>query len=165
MQFLIIEFLEYELSGLVYVVYLLVMLIFSLACLGVVGERKTKAKQAKMLARREAKAREESERAKELVKKQAESYGVNNILDPTLKQQPAMGTGSVLKDDSSIVGVVNQTSEVAAVVSSVDNTEIPVVDNVTPIVENSVEGANKKEEEIPAVLIINDDGSSNVSGS
>ena len=165
MQFLIIEFLEYKLSGPIYVIYLVFMLIFSLACLGVVGERKTKAKQAKMLARREAKAKEESEKAKELVKKQAESYGVNNVLDPTLKQQLATESNSVLKEGSNFRDTVNSTPEVPVVVGGVANNEAPVVDNVTPIVENSGDAANKKEEEIPAVLIINDDGSSNVSNS
>ena len=83
---LIINFFEYTLSGGLYFIYFVVMIICSLACVGVVGEKVSKRKQAELIAKREALAKEESEKAKEMVKKQAESYGVSNVLDPTAKK-------------------------------------------------------------------------------
>lgn len=175
MQF-IIEFLEYKLTGIGYGIYLVVMIIFSLACLGVVGDKVAKKKQAELLAKREALAKEESEKAKEMVKKQAESYGVSNTLDPTAKKaQQAQANPAPATD---VTGVVQQgVPEVAPPVVEPTQEPVPevvvleapatpegtVVDNVTPIVDNTSEDAVKTDEEVPSVLVINDDGTSNVS--
>lgn len=178
---LIINFFEYTLSGGVYFIYFVVMVIFSLACLGVVGEKVSKIKQEELIAKREALAKEESEKAKEMVKKQAESYGVSNTLDPTAKKAqnsaPATPTAAPVQEGVPEVAppVVNEVAPEAVVEEAPAQQEVivldaptsseegQVVDNITPIVDNASEDAVKAEDEVPSVLVINDDGSSNVS--
>lgn len=174
---LIINFFEYTLSGGVYFIYFVIMIICSLACVGVVGEKVSKRKQAELIAKREALAKEESEKAKEMVKKQAESYGVSNVLDPTAKKAQTdapVASNSVQQGVPEVaVPVIGESSD--AVVEEAPQQEVIVldapattsdeatVDNVTPIVDNASEDAVKAEDEVPSVLVINDDGTSNVS--
>jgi hypothetical protein len=80
---LIIDFFEYTISGWIYLIYFIVMMIFSFACLGVVGEKVSKKKYAELMAKRERAAQEEYRKAQELIERQAQSYGVNNVIDPT----------------------------------------------------------------------------------
>ena len=176
---LIINFFEYTLSGGLYFIYFVIMIICSLACVGVVGEKVSKRKQAELIAKREALAKEESEKAKEMVKKQAESYGVNNVLDPTAKKAQASAQAAPAPVQQGVpevaVPVIGENSEVAVEESTPAQQEVIVfdapatseegktVDNVTPIVDNTSEDAVKASDEVPSMLVINDDGSSNVS--
>jgi len=130
----IIDFFKYTIDGWVYGIYFVVMLIFSFACLGIVGEKISKRTHAELMAKREALARKESEKAKDIIKKQSEYQGVNNILDPTANkvQQsiPNQGNGQVVVNSSSVNANGNNSPEV---------------------------------EKVPAVLVVNEDGSSNTS--
>ena len=168
----IIDFFEYTLSGGLWFIYFILMITFSLACLGVVGEKVSKRKQEELIAKREALAKAESEKAKDLIKKQAESYGVNNVLDPTAKkaQEAAkVAPAAPVAPVSVPAPVVEPVQEVAQpAVGEVVVLDAPVtevqgpVDNVTPIVDNASEEVAKVEE-APSMLVINEDGTSNVS--
>ena len=174
---LIINFFEYTLSGGLYFIYFVIMIICSLACVGVVGEKVSKKKQAELIAKREALAKEESEKAKEMVKKQAESYGVSNVLDPTAKKAQASAQAAPVQQGvpEVAVPVIGESSEAVVEESAPAQQEVivfdapatsdegKVVDNVTPIVDNASEDAVKVNDEVPSMLVINDDGSSNVS--
>ena len=112
-----------------------------------------------------------------MVKKQAESYGVSNVLDPTAKKAQTdapVASNSVQQGVPEVaVPVIGESSD--AVVEEAPQQEVIVldapaptsdevtVDNVTPIVDNASEDAVKAEDEVPSVLVINDDGTSNVS--
>ena len=152
------------------------MIIFSLACLGVVGDKVSKKKQAEMIAKREALAQEEYKKAQELIDKQAHSYGVDNTLDPTAKKEaeeskaqaqqvvatPAQAapTAEAPVQAATQEATTVETKDAAVVILDAPASESnAVVDNVTPIVDNTNEEAVK--EEVPAVLVINDDGTSN----
>ena len=171
-----IEFFQYTLSGLLGWIWFFVFIICSLACVGVVGEKESKKKQAELLARQEAAAKEEYKKAQELIEKQANSYSVDKTLDPTAKAQqaaaavdvaqPATPTVSeVVPEVAQPVVEVNQEQPKAPEVVVLDAPQQPVsndavVDNVTPIVDNTSEEAIK-ENDVPAVLVINDYGTSN----
>jgi len=128
----IIDFFEYTLSGWIYFIYFIIMMIFSFACLGVVGEKVSKKRHNELLAKREAAAMEEYKKAKELIEKQANSYGVDNTLDPAAKK--------ALEQTS------NKTSNPNPVSNVIDNTS-----------EDAISG------DVPSVLVINEDGTSNES--
>lgn len=83
----IFEFIEYTLSGWLFVVYFIFMLICSLACLGVVGDRVSKKQQADLIEKREKEAQEEYKKAQSTIEKQANSYSVDTTLDPSLKKE------------------------------------------------------------------------------
>lgn len=164
----IIDFFEYTLSGGIWFIYFILMIIFSLACLGVVGEKVSKRKQEELIAKREALAKAESEKAKDLIKKQAESYSVNNTLDPTAKKAQDAAKAAPVAPVAA-APVVEPAQEVAqpavpeVVVLDAPSTEVKgPVDNVTPIVDNASEEV-PKQEEAPSMLVINEDGTSNVS--
>lgn len=163
----ILDFFEYTLDGFFGFLYSAVMIICSLACLGVVGDKVSKKKQEEMIAKREALAQEEYKKAQELIDKQARSYGVDNTLDPTAKKEAEANAAQVNQQVAASTQEVQQPE-----VQQVENKEPAVVvldapvaegnaavDNVTPIVDNTSEEAVK--EEVPAVLVINDDGTSN----
>lgn len=80
---LIIDFFEYTISGWIYLIYFVVMMICSFACLGVVGDKISKKRHAELIAKREKAAQEEYRKAQELIERQAQSYGINNVIDPT----------------------------------------------------------------------------------
>ncbi len=158
----IIDFFEYTLSGGIWFIYFILMIIFSLACLGVVGEKVSKRKQEELIAKREALAKAESEKAKDLIKKQAESYSVNNTLDPTAKkaQEAAKAAAPAA---APVVEPVQEPAVPEVVVFDAPATEVQgPVDNVTPIVDQPSEEVAKTEE-APSMLVINEDGTSNVS--
>ena len=162
----IIDFFEYTLSGGIWFIYFILMIIFSLACLGVVGEKVSKRKQEELIAKREALAKAESEKAKDLIKKQAESYSVNNTLDPTAKkaQEAAKAATPSPVSQAAPVPEVTQPAVPEVVVFDAPATEVQgVVDNVTPIVDNASSDTVKPAEEVPSMLVINEDGTSNVS--
>ena len=139
------------------------MIIFSFACLGVVGEKVSKKKHAEMIAKREALAKAESEKAKGLIKKQAESYGVNNTLDPTAKKAQEEAKAAVAVPVVEPVKEVVEPAVPEVVVFDAPATEVQgPVDNVTPIVDNASEEVVKVEE-APTMLVVNEDGTSNVS--
>ena len=69
----IIHFLEYTISGWLYFIWLILMLTFSLACLGVVGDKVSKKRLKELSERREKEAEEEYEKAHELVEKQIQN--------------------------------------------------------------------------------------------
>ena len=149
---------------------LILMIIFSLACLGVVGEKVSKRKQEELIAKREALAKAESEKAKDLIKKQAESYAVNNTLDPTAKKVQEAAKPAVPTPVAPVAPVVEPVPEVTQpAVPEVVVFDAPAtlvqgpVDNVTPIVDQPSEEVAKTEGEAPSMLVINDDGTSNVS--
>lgn len=166
----IIDFFEYTLSGGIWFIYFILMIIFSLACLGVVGEKVSKRKQEELIAKREALAKAESEKAKDLIKKQAESYSVNNTLDPTAKKAQEAAKPAVPTPVAPVAPVVEPVPEVTQpAVPEVVVFDAPAtlvqgpVDNVTPIVDQPSEEVAKTEGEVPSMLVINDDGTSNVS--
>jgi hypothetical protein len=166
----IIDFFEYTLSGGIWFIYFILMIIFSLACLGVVGEKVSKRKQEELIAKREALAKAESEKAKDLIKKQAESYAVNNTLDPTAKKAQEAAKPAVPTPVAPVAPVVEPVPEVTqpavpeVVVFDAPATSVQgPVDNVTPIVDQPSEEVAKTEGEAPSMLVINDDGTSNVS--
>ena len=166
----IIDFFEYTLSGGRWFIYFILMIIFSLACLGVVGEKVSKRKHEELIAKREALAKAESEKAKDLIKKQAESYSVNNTLDPTAKKAQEAAKAATPSLVSQVAPVVEPVPEVTqpavaeVVVFDAPATEVQgVVDNVTPIVDNASSDTVKPAEEAPSMLVINEDGTSNVS--
>ena len=184
-----LEFFQYTLSGFLGWIWFFVFIICSLACVGVVGEKESKKKQAELLARQEAAAREEYKKAQELIEKQANSYSVDKTLDPTAKAnntaapavapaaptvpvqpqvqaQPAVQEVPVaaIPVDQGVPEVVAEqpkAPEVVVLDAAPTQTTEAVVDNVTPIVDNTSEDAIK-ENDVPAVLVINDDGTSNV---
>lgn len=163
----ILDFFEYTLDGFFGFLYSAVMIICSLACLGVVGDKVSKKKQEEMIAKREALAQEEYKKAQELIDKQARSYGVDNTLDPTAKKEVEAKEAQANQQVAAPSQEVQQTEvqpvenkEPSVVVLDAPVSEgNAVVDNVTPIVDNTSEEAVK--EEVPAVLVINDDGTSN----
>lgn len=155
----IVEFLEYNVTGIWHFLWVAFMVICGLACVGVVGEKESKKKQAKLLARREEAAKEEYKKAQELIDKQAHSYSVDRTLDPTAKAEEAAVEQAPVVDE---VALVEQApvSEVVVLDAAPTENNATVVDNVTPIVDNTSEEAIK-ENDVPAVLVINDDGTSN----
>ena len=189
-----LEFFQYTLSGLLGWIWFFVFIICSLACVGVVGEKESKKKQAELLARQEAAAKEEYKKAQELIEKQANSYSVDRTLDPTAKANdaaaqtvaPAVPTAPVqpqvqaqppsvpaaapvaspavaqvaVQGVPEVVAEQPKTSEVVVLDAAPTQNAEAVVDNVTPIVDNTSEEAIK-ENDVPAVLVINDDGTSN----
>ena len=94
--------------------------------------REHKKKHEELIAKREALAKEESNKAKELVKKQAESYGVNNTLDPTAKkvEEPVVSTSPVVPtvENQNAATTVNTNSDV--IVPEVQQDLKPVEDVV-----------------------------------
>lgn len=158
---IIINFFEYTLSGWLYVIYFILMMIFAFACLGVVGEKVSKKKQAELQARRERVAQEEYKKAQETLDKQAHSFAVDNTLDPTIKKEDKANVETSVT--TSTENVVQEQPKVPDVIvldapsESNDN----VVDNITPIVDNTNEESVKTD--VPSVLVINEDGTSNAS--
>lgn len=166
----VVDFFEYTLSGGIWFIYFILMIIFSLACLGVVGEKVSKRKHEELVAKREALAKAESEKAKDLIKKQAESYSVNNTLDPTAKkaqESAKVATPIPVSQATTVVEPVPEVTQLSVpevVVFDAPSTEVQgVVDNVTPIVDNASSDTVKPAEEAQPMLVINEDGTSNVS--
>lgn len=167
---MILEFFQYTLSGIWFWIWFFIMITCSLACVGVVGEKESKKKQADMLAKREAAAKEEYKKAQELIEKQANSYSVDRTLDPTAKAQaetqaavqqpvPEVVQESVVVQEP-VVEVQAPPAAEVVVLDAAPSSDGGVVDNVTPIVDNTSEAA-VKENDVPAVLVINEDGTSN----
>lgn len=163
---IIIDFLEYTLDGWLYFIYFVVMIIFSLACLGVVGDKVFKKREEELKTRRELAAQEEYKKAQETIDKQAHSYSVDNTLDPTAKKEESI----VQNQPSPVVGtptppIETPQSEQQPAAPTVIVLDAPtensgeVVDNITPIVDNANEEDNK--EKVPNILVINEDGTSN----
>ena len=173
----IIDFFEYTLDGGAYLIYVLLMFIFSFACLGVVGEKVSKRKHAEMLAKREELARKESEKARELVKKQADSYSINNVLDPTANENAGkvvvQNNNTALIDrsssmvDKNVISADGQADSVIPEVIELDKqsqiVDGVVVDDVTPVVDNASDGIVKKEEVVPTMLVVNSEGTTKAS--
>lgn len=179
----IINFFEYTLSGWAYLIYFILMLIFSLACLGVVGEKVSKRKQNELLEKKHAIAQKELEKAKDYVKKQNDIYSKNNFND-SLANNFVMDTNIYNNDinnvnnnnkfinsefvNNNINDVIIDDKEFEPGVPEVIILDAPsdssgVVDNITPIVEENIsEEENVENNPIPSVLIINEDGSSNI---
>ena len=218
----IINFFEYTLSGWLYFIWLILMLIFSLACLGVVGEKVSKKRLQELAEKRKQEAEEEYEKAHELVERQIQKAGVDIVYDPTAEgakeaedsyqvrimdisnatniehDEPKTNTdtnngtnaaGDNVTSDSQdnqndkapvqeVVDLdkvaspspvtnaetnnsVNNSTEVNATptnTSSTTNVSVPVSDATTPTPETD----STPKEQAPAVLVINDDGTSNV---
>lgn len=216
----IIHFLEYTISGWLYFIWLILMLTFSLACLGVVGDKVSKKRLKELSERREKEAEEEYEKAHELVEKQIQKSGVDIVYDPTAAGAKEVDDNyqihlTTVSDDPNTVQSENANATPASVnVNAETNNEnatlnvqdnrnkaTPVqevvdldkvaassttvtvdsnsasngidvnastpsapVDNVTPI-DNAApipEVDSTQKEQVPAVLVINDDGTSNV---
>lgn len=113
---LIIDFFEYTISGWIYFIYFVVMMICSFACLGVVGDKVSKKRHAELIAKRERAAQEEYRKAQELIERQAQSYGVSNVIDPTA---PVANSAQNVVNQPAAVSV-NNGGEVA-------NSEVPSI--------------------------------------
>ena len=211
----IINFFEYTLSGWLYFIWLILMLIFSLACLGVVGDKVSKKRLKDLAEKRKKEAEEEYAKAHELVERQIQKAGVDIVYDPTAAgakevddnyqihlapvsddQTPPQGestdtpqttmnadanngnttpnnqdgqseTAQVQEPIPEVVDLDKVASSTTEATVSADNnvnstdvnanTTAPV-DNATPPPEDD----STQKEQIPAVLVINDDGTSNV---
>lgn len=220
----IINFFEYTLSGWLYFIWLILMLIFSLACLGVVGDKVSKKRLKELAEKRKQEAEEEYEKAHELVEKQIQKAGVDIVYDPTVAgakeaedsyqvrimdisnatniehEQPDSNvnngtntTGGNATSNSqdnqieknsvqeSIPEVVDLDKVVSsstttnvgttnAVSNSIDvnanaNNNTNATNNISAPVNNATptpETDSTPQEKVPAVLVINDDGTSNV---
>ena len=128
---IVINFLEYGVRGIWYLLWFLTFAILAFACLGVIGNKQAKIKQAEALEKRKKLAEEEQAKAKAQMEKNAQFGGIDTTLDPTLqkKEEPKK-----------------------------EEVQTTAVDNTTPIVEQPQE--EEKKEEAPSVLVINEDGSS-----
>ncbi len=168
----IINFFEYTLHGWVYAIWFILMIIFSLACLGIVGEKVSKKRLAELAALREKEAEEEYKKAQDLIERQAQNMGLDYSIDPTLNQvnQPNQKlieqTAALQKNASTANANVDTTPKVMPVppqpVATPTIPEMPAqgpVPSPTPVIDNTSEDAIKTE--VPAVLVINDDGTSN----
>ena len=72
---LILDFFEYTISGWVYLIWFVLMIIFSLACLGVVGDKVSKQKKAELAEIRKKTAQDEYNKAQEIIDKQSHKAG------------------------------------------------------------------------------------------
>ena len=150
----IINFFEYYVYGFWYILYLIFFVILGFSLIGVVGEKATKKKIAEEEAKREERIKEEYKKAHELIEKQANTYSVDMTLDP----EAAKAANEVpLAADEKPKEKKQEVIDFDAPSTSDPNA---AVDNLTPIVDNTSEEAVKTED-VPAVLVIDDDGSSN----
>lgn len=181
----IIEFFEYTLDGWLYFIYFVFMIFCAFSCLGVVGDRVSKKKQAELIAKKEQAAQEEYKKAHETIEKQANATGIDMTLDPSLKKtnnetvEAGSGVELVLDNPTSTTEDVNANSGVELVIDApvtnsasdsnvgelVIDTPTPAVeaqevvtDNSIPVVNTNVEEDNTKEA-VSNVLVI-DDGTS-----
>jgi len=152
---IIINFFEYYIHGFWYFLYFIILVILGFSLIGVVGEKATKKKMAEAQARKEEKIKEEYKKVHELIEKQAHTYSVDMTLDP----EAAKAINEVPLTDDEKAKEKKQEIIDFDVPSTTDSNA--VLDNLTPIVDNTSEDAVKTEE-VPAVLVINEDGSSNV---
>lgn len=168
----IIDFFEYTLHGWIYAIWFILMIIFSLACLGVVGEKVSKKRLAELAALREKEAEEEYKKAQDLIERQAQNMGLDYSIDPTLNQvnQPNQKlinqTDTIQNNVSAANTSVDATPKVMpAQPQPVATPTVPEVSaqssapSPTPVIDNTSEDAIKTD--VPAVLVINDDGTSN----
>ena len=162
---LIINFFEYTLSGWVYIVWLVLMIIFSLACLGVVGDKVARKKSEELKELRKKAAEEEYKRAQEVLEQQAQNTGVDNVLDPTYQSGVSEIAESALPPDtetkSSVVEekVQEAVPEIVILDEPVKESTEPV-DNTTPIADN-VSEEKTEANTTPAVLVIDDSTENN----
>ncbi|MBR4262058.1 MAG: hypothetical protein IKQ35_01675 [Bacilli bacterium] len=169
---IVINFLEYGVRGIWFFLWFLIFMILAFACLGVIGNKQAKKKQADLLEKRKKLAEEEQAKAKAQMEKNAQFGGIDTTLDPTLQKNeetkkevapvPAAATPAPVDNTKPIVEENKEEvkEEVPAVLDldavSTDATDKPV-DNTAPIVEENKE---EVKEEVPAVLVINEDGTS-----
>ncbi len=178
---LIVNFFEYTLSGWVYIIWFVLMIIFSLACLGVVGDKVSKKRLAELKVLREKAAEDEYKKAQETIEKQTQNAGVGTVLDPTAPVVSEVSEPTVPEVKEPVVEEEKKKEENVIVLDEpkteqtetpVDNTApivdnvtpstdsaVPVVDNTSPIVDNT--NADSIKTDVPAVLVINEDGTSN----
>ncbi len=203
----IINFFEYTLSGWLYFLWLILMLIFSLACLGVVGEKVSKKRLQELAEKRKQEAEEEYEKAHELVERQIQKAGVDIVYDPSAEgakeaedsyqvrimdisnatniehDEPNTNTDanngtnatvnnvtSDSQDNQNDKAPVQEVVDLDKVASSspttnVETNNVNTTNNVSAPVNNATptpETDSTPKEQAPAVLVINDDGTSNV---
>lgn len=178
---LIVNFFEYTLSGWVYIIWFVLMIIFSLACLGVVGDKVSKKRLAELKVLREKAAEDEYKKAQETIEKQTQNAGVGTVLDPTAPVVSEVSEPTVPEVKEPVVEEEKKKEENVIVLDEpkteqtetpVDNTApivdnvtpstdsaVPVVDNSSPVVDNT--NADSIKTDVPAVLVINEDGTSN----
>ena len=171
----VINFLEYGVRGIWNFLWFITFVILAFACMGIVGNKKAKKKQAELLEKRKQLAIEEQAKAKAQMEKNSQFGGIDNTLDPTLKKQQEEKNEEEKKEEQvqpveEATPAVDNTKpmteeeakqeEVPAVLDldAVSNEPAPtteVVDNTKPITEEKA-----KQEEVPSVLVINEDGTS-----
>ena len=91
-------------------------------------------------------------------------------MDPTAKKAQEAARVAIPTSVSQAIPVVESVPEVVqsavpeVVVLDAPATEVQgVVDNVTPVVDNASDDSIRAAEETPSMLVINEDGTSNVS--
>ncbi len=180
----IIHFFEYSISGWWYFFYFIIMVTLGFACLGVVGDKKSKQKHAEKLIRREAIAREEFERAQKLISNQTTYSGDTYNLDPLAqdnnkKEEPKVNietennegeglsssqrrTGVLILDEPVFYGdegTVGQEKENNAEIQNLNSEITTNVENndetKETIVDNTDEDAINNSE-VPDVLVIDE---------
>ncbi len=172
-----LRFFEYTLSGWLYFVWLVLMLIFSLACLGVIGEKVSKKKEKERLEKRRLAAEEEYKKAQELVERQAQMQGIeeyNPMADLPVTSIPGVVKSSVeevsqpaeAKPEQEVVVLepapTNDAEPANGESAPVNNSNVtpqPAGQNAPAPVDNTSEDSIKKDD-VPAVLVINSDGTS-----
>ena len=150
----IINFFEYYVYGFWYFLYLVFFFILGFSLIGVVGEKATKKKLAEEEAKREERIKEEYKKAHELIEKQARTYSVDMTLDPDAAK--AANEVPLAADEKP----KEKKQEIIDFDAPSTTDPNAVVDNLTPIVDNTSEDAVKTED-VPAILVIDDDGTSN----
>jgi len=132
----IIHFFEYSISGWWYFFYFIIMVTLGFACLGVVGDKKSKQKHAEKMIRREAIAREEFERAQRLISTQTTYSGSSYNLDPS-----AQDTN---KKEEPVVDIETENNESERLSSSQRRTGVLILDEPVFYGNESKDG-NEKE--------------------
>lgn len=166
---MIISFLEYGVRGFWWILWFLFFVTTGFAFLGIVGNKQAIKKQARIIEARKKMAEEESQKAKDQMAKNAEFGGVDMSLDPEAAKaeaeaqkqaqvaQPAVKTEqpAPASEPAIVLEEPKPTEENKVVLEEPVKKEETPVDNTKPITEEEA-----KQEEIPAVLVINEDGTS-----
>ena len=168
---IVINFLEYAVRGIWNFLWFLFFFIIAFACLGVIGNKRAKKKQEEMLEKRKKLAEEEAAKAKAQMEKNAQFGGIDTTLDPTLQKKeeekkaeatPVAAAPAPTPTEAPQPEAQQEVKEEVPAVLDLDavSTDKPAeaaapVDNTKPITEEEA-----KQEEVPAVLVINEDGTS-----
>ena len=165
----IIAFLEYGVRGFWWILWFLFFAITGFAFLGIVGNKQAIKKQARIVEARKKMAEVESQKAKDQMAKNAEFGGVDMSLDPEAAKaeaeaqkqaqmaaaQPKIEQPTQTSEPAIVLEEPKPTEENKVVLEEPVKKEETPVDNTKPITEEEA-----KKEEIPAVLVINEDGTS-----